>query len=254
MKRYLIIPLLLSVALTGCQRAPESPSNVLDENLSADSTETAYNPSEEPVGDKPYYDGDSFDSYEEAVAANGNTADTEMLDYIPTYYTDDYIDVSVGNTTLGEHGELICLLASIDAYTSGNYLMTPEMFIDKYSRYVDQDANISEKIYKEICNEGVTCDTQTFSPWDAANALYVKKAIILLHINHDSLYGKGSTYLLLTGMQDDESGIACFAVKDSISSRAKDNSLGTGENGDLLYRMSDVAAMASDDSVMYVFK
>ncbi len=172
--------------------------------------------------------------------------------FVPTYYEQDYKDISISkDNTFDTAGSLITCLSMINSYYN-NDDSKPDAFFKEYNSYFDNNGLCDiEKTATAFLGEDIEVIKEPFNPVNVAEYIKNDLAVILLEIPHTSMYGKNTSYIILTGVTDDyvavrdpnKANIQRYAIKDVKSSM-----------DEYLYHYTDVITSAGTSSNMYVFK
>ncbi|MBE5919739.1 MAG: hypothetical protein E7272_07820 [Pseudobutyrivibrio ruminis] len=175
----------------------------------------------------------------------GETGDYYVLN-CPNYYQQDYKDIAFGDSTIGEQGNLITCLASLETY----YLtkdVNPETFVGIHS---DDCLHGTKTINKSSIDRyakyfGTALDVQGYDFDVMAN--YVKRysAKVLIRIPHESALGKKSTYFLVTGITKDG-----FIVVDPNKDNLK---YAHQTNEGYIYDSLFISIVCGKSAEMYIF-
>lgn len=197
------------------------------------------------------------DSVKEAVEEGDLTQiQTEAGYYlvVPNIFVQDYEDVKINNNhTIGKRGTQIVSLCMLESFWN-NKMITPDEFIDKHKDFISNNAIINiDDIASSLVNlDEVEYVKDTFNPENMVTYFdEYSDTTVLLEIPHNSKYGKGCAYLIITGISDD----GYVAIRDpnkwNIEQYAMDFKT---MNGEYLYPLADVLCSAGNNSTMYIFR
>ena len=172
---------------------------------------------------------------------------------VPNMFIQDYEDVKISKKyTVAEKGQLITCLSMIDSFWNGK-TVTPDKFIKEYKSYIKSDGScdidaISEEIMKD---DSMTYEKMDFDAMIMSEKISKNQAVVLLEICHNSIYGKGKSYMIITGIA--EEGYACVRDpnkwnNDNLASQYKT------DMDETLYPLTEVLASAGNDSTMYIYR
>lgn len=168
----------------------------------------------------------------------------------PLYYQQDYADVEFGHSTVAKQGNLLTCLSMIDTYLSNTFI-NPKEFIGKYKNHIQADGSISKTdIMNEMANNAHSSyTTRKFDLDEVIKSLDIDRSIILLEINHPSIYCDTSTYMIL--LSNDTKGN--LEVRDpNLFNIEKFNK--SKESSQVLYSVTNLCVAAGNSSDMYVFQ
>lgn len=173
----------------------------------------------------------------------------EYPELVPIYYQNNYRDVTFGDTTIAQEGNLVTCLAMLESYYK-NKSITPDIFVATHSNDCIKgiDSLNSNSIAKYANYYGSELEAVEFDFKTACEHIKRYQAKIILKIPHNSVLGNGTSYILLTGIS--ENGII---VRDPN----KDNIESYGireENGEYSYEPYLLSIAASRSSVMYILE
>lgn len=184
-----------------------------------------------------------------------DTASAKQISHVPIYYKEDYGSVKIGqNSTIGDKGDLIVCLAMIESYLSDIPSISPETITWEHEEYIYDNGAVDPSLYELIAyTNDYQFTKELFSPGTAMNYLHSDQAVVMVHINHPSIFSPTSAYLILTGIDTTSTDAACFIVRDPNKKNLDNHAVGFTEYQEPLYRISDITAMLSESSDMYVF-
>ena len=197
---------------------------------------------EESKNDSTIAEMDGVINYQENM---GETGEYYVLN-CPNYYQQDYKDIAFGDSTIGEQGNLLTCLASLETF----YLtkdVNPETFVGVHSEDCLQGVKTLNKNSIREYSEyfGTALDVQSYD-FDTM-AKYVKRysAKVLIHVPHASALGKQSSYFLITGITKDG-----FVVVDPNKENLK--YAHDSEDG-YIYDPLFISLVCGKSSEMYIF-
>lgn len=242
-----LLPLVVCLMLSGCTReesvnAFDNPAHETQATSETESTSQAIS----ILSDDAITKIESENSYENA----------SVLSSVPIYYKQDFKDLTIkdGNNTIADKGDLIVCLSMIEAYFTDINTINPQNVLSEFDEYIYSSGAVDEGIYSALAN---ICDCKvekvTYSPSDIMSYIHAMQAVVLVKINHPSIYSDTSTYLLLTGLDNSSSEDACFIIRDPNKDNIEALSSGYNESGEPLYRITDVTETLSDNAQAYVF-
>lgn len=168
---------------------------------------------------------------------------------VPIMYQQEYNDIPLGASTVAERGAAVTTLCMAISYATSN-LIEPETFLTENAAYVNKDGTVDiEGVLK--ATSGLRYEKKTYDFQDMVNHLDEDNTTIcVVEINHKSPYGKGLTYLILTGCT--ENGLIC--VRDPNLANKENNELGKTYYGESLYSTADViSAIGTESKAYYIF-
>ncbi len=173
---------------------------------------------------------------------------------VPNIFIQDYEDVKINSKkTIGSNGEQIVSLCMIKSFWN-NKKITPEEFVEEYKNAIDNNGIVDiDAISDTLVNkEDVEYAKDVFNP-EVMVSYFTDHSdtTVLIEIPHNSKYGKGCSYLIITGISDD----GYVAIRDpnkwNIEQYAMDFQTMDGE---YLYPLADVLCSAGNNSTMYIFR
>ena len=120
------------------------------------------------------------------------------FDAIPEYHMDDFYWYSYNGSTLDKNGNIITVLSMLYSYAKSDWI-TPDLFADDFSEYLDNSGNL-DNVLNIIASEAGYTVTKEVYTHEKAVELLNDNNLLLLKINHSSVLSEGSTALLLTGI------------------------------------------------------
>lgn len=167
---------------------------------------------------------------------------------MPMYYQKDFKHISRGSLNIAENGNLITCLSMMDSQYSADYI-TPDKFLDKYKDFItDEGAYDKESLIRAVAEQNNRI--LTIEPLDVLKLpvyLETYNLNVLVHINHPSIYGDSSSYIVLTGITEDGN----LYVRDPIYTNRK-NIAKVYENGETVYSSFELFLEAGSDATVYV--
>lgn len=226
MKRKIIALFLISLIFTGCKKSD------VDEEAVISQMDMSNN---DDISDMSHY----RDDYGYIV--------------VPNYYVQDYSDIKISDTnTIGTAGELITCLAMINSYWN-NDESSPDSFYEKYQDKFDDNGfcNIESMSDLIMNNNDATWSKEEFNPDKVLDYISKYQATVLVEIPHSSMFGKNTSYLIITGISGEYvavrdpnlANIQNYAIKDMKTSF-----------NEYLYHFSDILVSVGEDSTMYVYR
>ena len=187
----------------------------------------------------------TFNSSDTSVIISDVDSATEIEDY-PYYYKEDYDD-AFGNSYLYEDGNLVMCLSMVESYYERTEI-TPNMFLANHSELCKDGTESlnSTQITNFIESLGLGCVETSFELKTASDSLKTLYGCILLFIPHNSVYGNGGSYLLLTGISGTE-----FIVHDP-SKRSENINILEKRDNQIVYNATTLTAAASNSSKMWI--
>ena len=127
-----------------------------------------------------------------------------MMPFYPYYYKEDYKE-QFGDSYLYEDGNLVMCLSMIESYYK-RIEITPDMFLINHNDLCEKGTESlnSAKIQQFIEDIGLGCVEADYDLKTASDSLKTLHGCILVYIPHNSVYGVGGSYLLITGISDTE--------------------------------------------------
>lgn len=168
---------------------------------------------------------------------------------IPTYYQNDY-EYDFGKKTMSSAGNLITCLSMIYSHYSG-MKVTPPIFAEAFKNYIYTDGTINEELFEVMVPqmEAVSCEKTIFDAEKMSHAM-ADGAIVLVSIEHPSVYCSSPTFLVLI-MTD---GFGNIIVRDPVKENAKAFSIESPTKFDeTFYEMTPLFNAIGDTGSMYIF-
>ena len=181
------------------------------------------------------------------------TTDMGRFMVVPNMYIQDYQETSLSEEyTIAEKGSLITCLSMIDSYWNSETI-TPDVFLDKYENYIDSDGTCDiDSISNDFMNtQWVAYEKMEFNPEKMSELISTYDATILLEIPHSSIYGKGKSYLIITGISDNGYAAVRDPNKWNVDNLAYEYK---STNGEYLYPLCDILSAAGNEAIMYVYR
>ena len=235
MKKYFIILLItICLSVAGCSSRNTSnstnDSEIIESDVKADNVPNVISNA-----------GITLDNRDTEVELQEN-----YYPEIPAFYQSDYPNIPFGNSTIQKGGNLLTCLSMIESYITYKTI-TPDLFIEVHDKLCSagSDTLTEDSIYDfaESLNKNVT--KEKFEIENISSYLLKQHAILLLHIPHNSMYGMSSSYLIITGMN--ENGVE---VRDPV--RTNVDSFGHSNYDNPTYSIYDLCTAASTDSFVYI--
>lgn len=170
---------------------------------------------------------------------------------VPMYYQQDYPDVSLGYSTVSTHGNLVTSLSMVESYLSNKFI-NPEAFITEYQKdYIDSNGSILKSdLLDTMCQKyNASYFIEKFDLERVIKYLDVDAYLIMLDINHASIYSNTSTYLLL--LKNDAAGN--IEVRDPNYNNIV-NYATIDQDDKSWYSVISLCETAGNSSDIYVFK
>ncbi len=252
MKKHILIAIMLTAVLVGCGHTESYKMN----KPSGETASTSGASFEDATSTDALNDYNVIAEGEDF--ANHNFADSpEAKNYpslVPIYYNEDYSNVGYGNSTLGNDGDLITCLAMIESYLSGLDNITPESFLSDHDDFIDENGRVEEDLFSLIARvNDFSYEKTTFSPDIAMKKIRLDLGVCLVKINHNSIFGQKPHYIILTGLDTKTTRYATFVVRDPSKVISEKYAVGFNGNDEPLYRITDLTAILSTSSEMYMF-
>lgn len=167
---------------------------------------------------------------------------------VPMYFQQEFENVEFGRLNASENGNLITCLSMLDSFYASDYI-TPDEFVEKYKSYISEDGEYTPD---EIINAVATGNNRVMTkvPLDVYTLKqYVKDyyLAVLVHINHASIYGEDSSYLIITDITDDGKLIVRDPNKSNIDKYAT-----IRDGGETIYETFDFFLAAGRNATVYV--
>lgn len=167
---------------------------------------------------------------------------------MPMYYQKDFADTVKGELNIATNGNLITCLAMMDSQYSADYI-TPDRFLEKYSEYIEQNGSYEKYVLIKAVAEN-NDRVLTVEPLDVLKLpVYLEDydLNVLVHINHPSIYGRNSAYIVVTGITEDGN----LYVRDPVYSNRKDYAT-IYDDGETVYSSFDFFLEAGSDATVYI--
>ncbi len=185
----------------------------------------------------------------EVYEINSDEDENDSFDIVPIYYQNDYSDIQFDDGTIASKGNLVTCLAMLESYYSGKEI-TPETFIDEHSSDCSRGIKglNSASITKYVDSYGLELIEANFDFSKACEHIKKYQAKVLLKIPHNSIFGKGTSYIILTGISDKG-----FIVRDPNKNNI--NIYGKKINeAEYIYDAYLISIAASNSSKMYIME
>lgn len=190
----------------------------------------------------------SYAASYDIVVEEVNEATDEYLGDVPMYFQNDYRDIAFGDSTVAQQGNLVTCLSMLESYYL-NENVTPDIFISKHPEDCSKGIKglNSNSISKYASLYNVELTETNFDFTEALEHIRRYQAKIILKIPHNSIFGTGTSYMLLTGIKDG-GFIVCDPNKDNIDNFA------TKVDNYYIYDAYLVSVAASNSSIMYIME
>ncbi len=187
----------------------------------------------------------TFFSTDDSVVLSEDAPAKEIEDY-PYYYKEDY-EEQFGDSYLYEDGNLVMCLSMIESYYK-RIEITPDMFLINHNDLCEKGTESlnSAKIQQFIEDIGLGCVEADYDLKTASDSLKTLHGCILVYIPHNSVYGVGGSYLLITGISNTE-----FIVHDPSKESENANIIERRDN-QAIYNATTLTAAASKSSKMWI--
>lgn len=238
MKKYLSLTLLVMCLVTGCS-SNKSTSVNNNEICNTETPETSTQKENIPTVSSNV--GITLDSVGSEIELQ-----EEYYTEIPAFYQTDYSDIPFGTSTIGESGNLLTCLSMIESYVTYK-TVTPDMFVQIHEDLCANGTNslTEDSIYSLAKALNKTVTKESFEIENVTSYLLDRNGILLLHIPHNSIYGMSSSYLIITGLN--ENGVE---VRDPV--RENIDTFANSNYNKPTYSIYDLCIAASTDSIIYV--
>lgn len=236
--KLIIILSILSFSLIACNKGTEREDVVSKEEILMDA-EYGIEGDAEPVVELHEY------NYIEIDIDRGPEGTFYTM---PMYYQKDFEDIQMGDLNIAKNGNLITCLSMMDSQYSADYI-TPDKFLEKYSMYINEDGSfdkvaliqaVAENNYRKLTIESL--DVLKLPVY-----LETYQLNVLVHINHPSIYGDNSAYMVITGITPEGN----LYVRDPIYKNREEYATVT-EQGETVYSSFDFFLEAGKDATVYV--
>lgn len=230
MKRKILVLLFSATLICGCGNQSNVASSIAEiytnEQKQSQSTMT-------------------FNTTDDSVTISKG-GEVKKIEAFPYFYKEDY-DNPFGDSTLYENGNLVVCLSMIESYYKEEEI-TPDAFLINHAGLCkDGSASLnSGQITYFIEDLELGCIEDEFKLKEASDSLKTLHGCILVYIPHNSIYGKGGSYLLITGIDGEN-----FIVHDASKSSEEKNALGKTDE-DVIYDATELTAIASKSSRMWI--
>lgn len=115
---------------------------------------------------------------------------------VPLYYNNDYPDIQKEYQSISAMSLLSCL-SMLNSYYSSSYV-TPIEYSDTHKSIIS--TSVEQNIYDMADSLNMTVDKYSFDTETLSNLLTDDRKVVLLYIPHTSIFGKHSSFMLLTGV------------------------------------------------------
>ena len=187
-------------------------------------------------------DGISVEQQDDKTEEKGNAFE------MPYYYLDD-CDINFGTNTFAECGNQVACLSMVYSYYHPNTYIEPEVFCDMYKDYINSDGTVNKELYKKIASDlGIQEFEEPYDTVTAATYLKLDRAKIIVFINNPSIYGKGSSYIILNGLNSEKYMYVRDPNEENIKKYAQ-----IDEFGEPMYNVYELTEATGANNTMYVF-
>lgn len=166
---------------------------------------------------------------------------------MPYFHKEDYSG-GFGDETIATNGNLVTVFAMLENYYVDNTII-PDTFAEKYAKWCSDGSNsLNHDVIPQYAKEiGMECEVYDYDFQTLSDALKILHGCVIVYIPHNSVYGQGGAYLLVTEAREDGLVIhdPCNATKE-VGLSYED------EYGDLVYNPRSLAGSAGDGGIMYV--
>ena len=225
-KRVMLLLLAFMMLLSGCSNEEPNTQNEI----------TNYEGVANEITFSSDIDGISLDDLKEVE-----------YESFPYFYQEDY-SAKFGDSTIADTGNLVTCLSMVESYYE-KVEVTPDLFIEKHSELCENGTESlnSSQISNFIEELGLGCVKEEFDLKMASDSLKTLHGCIIVFIPHNSVYGEGGSYLLITGIYEDK-----FIVHDPVKESMNRNKCVNTETDDIIYNATVLTASASDSSSMWI--
>ena len=234
-RKILVLLLAASAVLIGCNKAIED-NNDNDASMDGNGqkvSETNINSSVEGISVKK---SDKADKLKDGTS--------EM----PYYYLDSY-DFLLGSENYKSMGNKLSCLSMIYSYYNIDSYVEPEEFARKFAKYIDEDGRINDGIYEAMAEElGIQFFEEEYDTITAASYLKLYRAKILIKIERPSIFGRGTSYIVLSELYDDNYFIVRDPIRENIDSYAI-----YSDYNEPMYDIYSITEAMGKNGKMYVF-
>lgn len=166
----------------------------------------------------------------------------------PIYYQEEYENITYLGDKLSHNGNFVTSMAMIYSTFSTDKL-TPDMLLNKYSNLFNDMPTTKKEIMKQIATD--TNIEVKEMPFDlkTAGLNVINDNLVLIHIPNPSMYSETSTYLLITGISDDQNMI----IRDPLKSKVARNEINRSFQNESIYSTSSICEAIGNKGKMYIF-
>lgn len=232
-KRYLFICIIFALFFTGCSN-PESIENDVNTTENMQESDVAI-------------------EIETALSKNHVEIDVDegpegTFYTVPMYFQQEFENVEFRHLNVSESGNLITCLAMLDSYYDGSFV-TPDLFLEKYKDFFNSDGTYDAKLLMEKVaeNNNYNVTEVPLNPYTLEQYVRDNNVPVLVHINHASIYGQNSSYIIITEITDDGQLMVRDPNKSNVEKYAT-----TLENGETIYNSFDFFFSAGKDATAYI--
>ena len=167
---------------------------------------------------------------------------------VPMYFQQEFLKVENEAFNVAKQGGLITCLSMLDSFYECTF-NTPDIFMEKYKEYFREDGtyNAEELISAVARNNYRKMYKFPFTVDNLAEYVGTHRYAVLVHINHPSIYGNSSSYIIVTGITMDGQLYVRDPNKDNIKLYAQ-----TEEGGETIYNSFDLVFSAGSNATIYV--
>ena len=167
---------------------------------------------------------------------------------VPMYFQQEFYEIEIGAFNVAKNGNLITCLSMLDSFYECDFV-TPDMFIEKYKDYIRENGTYdADELISAVATEN---NRKMYKfPFTAENlAEYVGtyRYAVLVHINHPSMYGNSSSYIIVSGITMEGQLYVRDPNKDNIKNYAI-----VEESGETIYDAFSLVFSAGSDATIYV--
>lgn len=227
-KLIIIIAVSLCITATGCGNSATT-DDIVHSVLSTETNKTGYV---------------TFDTDDSTVTFSD--ANTKKIEDFPYYYKEDYHN-DFGDSSIDINGNLVVCLSMIESRYK-EIEIPPDIFLTNHPELCKDGSESlnSVQIAGFIQSIGLGCVEDIFKLKTASDSIKTLHGCILVYIPHNSVYGKGGSYLLITGIEGQN-----FIVHDASRASQEKNKLEISD-GNIIYDATELTAVASKSSKMWI--
>lgn len=167
-----------------------------------------------------------------------------ILSDVPLYYQQDFDDEYNGST-IAVQGSLLTCLSMLESYEKSSYI-SPDIY---NSNFVNAKTQTADELILDFAQRNeLTILKENLNIENLSNYLVYGDYIVLLHIPHASVFGKDSSFMLLTGVNSDGMIYVRDPNKYNLSEFATYD-----ETGQPSYHPYLVCQQASSSAYIYIF-